>query len=155
MAHFYPFHALMPTPEKVAEVAAVPYDVVNSEEAAALAEGNPLSFLRVSRPEIEMTPGIDLYSDEVYAKAEANFKRLCAEMFSGQYHGGACALYGRNDPQFPGNASGNGDDLPDRRRPVRRGGLQQKFGYRHGRKLFGSVPGLSFGRLVPGDLWQL
>ena len=79
MAHFYPFHALMPTPEKVAEVAAVPYDVVNSEEAAVLAEGNPLSFLRVSRPEIEMTPGIDLYSDEVYAKAEANFKRLCAE----------------------------------------------------------------------------
>ena len=76
MAHFYPFHALMPTPKKVAEVAAVPYDVVNSEEAAVLAEGNPLSFLRVSRPEIEMAPGVDLYSDEVYAKAEANFKPM-------------------------------------------------------------------------------
>ncbi|MBO4305516.1 MAG: DUF1015 domain-containing protein [Lentisphaeria bacterium] len=79
MAHFYPFHALMPTPEKVSRVAAVPYDVVNSEEAAVLAEGNPLSFLRVSRPEIELAPGVDLYSDEVYAKAESNFRRLCKE----------------------------------------------------------------------------
>ena len=79
MAEFLPFHALMPTPEKVAQVAAVPYDVVNTEEAAALAEGNPLSFLRVSRPEIELAPGTDLYSDEVYAKAVSNFKRLCAE----------------------------------------------------------------------------
>ena len=69
MAKFLPFHALMPVPEKVAAVAAVPYDVVNTEEAAALAEGNPLSFLRVSRPEIELAPGTDLYSDEVYAKA--------------------------------------------------------------------------------------
>ena len=73
MAKFLPFHALMPVPEKVAAVAAVPYDVVNTEEAAALAEGNPLSFLRVSRPEIELAPGTDLYSDEVYAKAAANF----------------------------------------------------------------------------------
>ena len=79
MAKFLPFHALMPLPEKVAAVAAVPYDVVNSEEAAALAEGNALSFLRVSRPEIELAPGVDLYSDEVYAKAAANFKRLCRE----------------------------------------------------------------------------
>ena len=59
MAKFLPFHALMPLPEKVAAVAAVPYDVVNSEEAAALAEGNALSFLRVSRPEIELAPGVD------------------------------------------------------------------------------------------------
>ena len=79
MSVFLPFHALMPTPEKVAQVAAVPYDVVNSQEAAVLAEGNPLSFLRVSRPEIELAPGTDLYSDEVYAKAVANFKRLCKE----------------------------------------------------------------------------
>ena len=77
MAVFNAFHALMPRPEKVAAVAAVPYDVVNTEEAAALAEGNDLSFLRVSRPEIELPAGTDLYSDEVYAKAAANFKRLC------------------------------------------------------------------------------
>ena len=79
MAIFKGFHGMMPTPEKVAQVAAVPYDVVNSEEAAKLAEGNPLSFLRVSRPEIELEPGIDLYSDKVYAKAVSNFKRLIAE----------------------------------------------------------------------------
>ena len=78
MAVFRAFHALMPRPDKVAAVAAVPYDVVNSEEAAALAEGNPLSFLRVSRPEIEMAPGTDLYSDPVYAKARENFQRLIA-----------------------------------------------------------------------------
>ena len=61
MAIFKPFHALMPSREDVAKVAAVPYDVVNTEEAAALAEGNALSFLRVSRPEIELEAGIDLH----------------------------------------------------------------------------------------------
>jgi len=67
----------VPTPEKAKEVAAVPYDVVNSEEAAVLAAGNPLSFLHVSRPEIDMEPGIDLHDDSVYAKAAENFKKLC------------------------------------------------------------------------------
>lgn len=69
----------MPQPAQAAQVAAVPYDVVNTEEAAALADGNPLSFLRVSRPEIELEKGIDLHSEEVYRKAASNFKRLCAE----------------------------------------------------------------------------
>ncbi len=77
MAKIMPFHGLVPTPEKVKEVAAVPYDVVNSEEAAVLAAGNPLSFLHVSRPEIDMEPGIDLHDDSVYAKAAENFKKLC------------------------------------------------------------------------------
>jgi len=77
MAVFRPFHAVMPTPERVAAVAAVPYDVVNTEEAAALAGDNPYSFLRVSRPEIEMDPGTDLHSDPVYAKAASNYRRLC------------------------------------------------------------------------------
>ena len=57
MAKLTPFHGLLPRPERAAEVSAVPYDVVNSEEAAVLAEGNPLSFLHVSRPEIDMEPG--------------------------------------------------------------------------------------------------
>jgi len=46
MSEFLPFHGLTPEPDKAALVAAVPYDVVNTEEAAVLAEGNPLSFLR-------------------------------------------------------------------------------------------------------------
>ena len=79
MATLQPFHGLVPTPEKAAMVSAVPYDVVNSEEAAVLAEGNPLSFLHVSRPEIDMEPGIDLHDDRVYAQAKAAFDRIIAE----------------------------------------------------------------------------
>ena len=59
MASLYPFRALRPRPADAAAVAAVPYDVVSTEEAAALAGGNPLSFLRVSRAEIELPAGTD------------------------------------------------------------------------------------------------
>jgi uncharacterized protein (DUF1015 family) len=71
-----PFRALRPLPERAAAVAAVPYDVVNTEEARALAADNPLSFLRVSRPEIELPEGVNVYADAVYTKAAANFDRL-------------------------------------------------------------------------------
>ncbi len=77
MSRFLPFNGLLPAAEKVSEVAAVPYDVVNSKEAAELAEGNMLSFLRVARPEIELDSSINIYDDKVYAKAAENFKRLC------------------------------------------------------------------------------
>ena len=76
MAIVKPFRAVRPLPERAAAVAAVPYDVVNSAEAAQLAANNPLSFLRVSRPEIELPAGTDIYSDAVYAQAAANFDRL-------------------------------------------------------------------------------
>lgn len=66
----------MPTPETVARVASVPYDVVSTTEAAALAADNPLSFLRVSRPEIEFPEGTDVFSDAVYDRARANLERL-------------------------------------------------------------------------------
>jgi uncharacterized protein (DUF1015 family) len=79
VAAIYPFRALRPPRDKVQEVAAVPYDVVNTDEARALAEGNPLSFLHVSRPEIDLPAGTGLYSDEVYAKARENFDRLKRE----------------------------------------------------------------------------
>src|SRR5205823_9873598 len=54
----------------------VPYDVVNTDEARALADANPVSFLRVSRAEIELPPGTDPYSDAVYDHAAKNFDRL-------------------------------------------------------------------------------
>lgn len=76
MAAIFPFAALRPTPETVARVASVPYDVVNSDEAAALAGDEPLSFLRVSRPEIECPPGTPVHSEAVYQKAADNFDRL-------------------------------------------------------------------------------
>jgi uncharacterized protein (DUF1015 family) len=60
-------------------VASPPYDVVSTEEARALAAANPLSFLHVSRPEIDLPGGTDLYSDAVYRKAAENFEKLKAE----------------------------------------------------------------------------
>jgi uncharacterized protein (DUF1015 family) len=74
-----PFRALRPQPERAEAVASVPYDVVNTEEARALAAGKPLSFLHVSRPEIDLPPGTDIYSDAVYRKAVENFEKLIAE----------------------------------------------------------------------------
>jgi len=71
-----PFRALRPRAERAQTVASVPYDVVNTDEARALAAGNPLSFLHVSRPEIDLPPGTDLYSDQVYRKALENFETL-------------------------------------------------------------------------------
>ena len=76
MSTVYPFRALRPRPDDVARVAAVPYDVVTTSEARALAEGNPQSFLRVSRPELELPTDVDPYSDAVYARAKANFEAL-------------------------------------------------------------------------------
>jgi uncharacterized protein (DUF1015 family) len=76
MAIIRPFNALRPPAERAAEVAAVPYDVVNTAEARALASGNPWSFLHVSRPEIDLPNGTPLYSDQVYAKAAENFEKL-------------------------------------------------------------------------------
>ena len=76
MAIIRPFHALRPAAEHAAEVAAVPYDVVNTQEARALAAGNPFSFLHVSRPEIDLPDGTPIYSDEVYARAAENFATL-------------------------------------------------------------------------------
>ncbi|HKP35782.1 MAG TPA: DUF1015 family protein [Pyrinomonadaceae bacterium] len=76
MATIRPFSALRPHAERAPQVAAVPYDVVNTEEARALASGNPWSFLHVSRPEIDLPDGTPIYDDEVYAKAQTNFEKL-------------------------------------------------------------------------------
>ena len=76
MAALVPFRALRPRPADAAQIAAVPYDVVSASEAKALAEGNPSSFLRVSRAEIELPPGTNPYGDEVYARAAENFARM-------------------------------------------------------------------------------
>jgi uncharacterized protein (DUF1015 family) len=79
MAIIRAFRALRPTTENAPALSAVPYDVVNTAEARALAAGNPLSFLHVSRPEIDLPDGTDIYSDAVYAKAAENFEKLKAE----------------------------------------------------------------------------
>ncbi|HEU4934633.1 MAG TPA: DUF1015 family protein [Pyrinomonadaceae bacterium] len=79
MAVIRPFCALRPQVDRAESVASVPYDVVNTDEARALAHGNPLSFLHVSRPEIDLPPGTDIHSDVVYRKAVENFEKLIAE----------------------------------------------------------------------------
>jgi uncharacterized protein (DUF1015 family) len=74
-----PILGLVPAPEFVAEVAAVPYDVVDRAEAAALAKGNPHSLLHVDRAEIDLPESTDPYDSAVYEKARENFLRLQAE----------------------------------------------------------------------------
>ena len=71
-----PFHALRPVPEAAAAVAAVPYDVVSMSEAFDLADGNPLSFLHVSRAEIDLDPATDPYDEAVYHTAADHLETL-------------------------------------------------------------------------------
>ncbi len=78
MAEIKPFAALRPQPELAAQICELPYDVMSSAEARELAAANPLSFLRVSKPEIDLPAGTDLYAPEVYAKGRENFQKLIA-----------------------------------------------------------------------------
>ena len=71
-----PFRALRPLPQAASAVAAVPYDVVSSDEARALGAGDPLSFLHVSRAEIDLAPETDPHADAVYATAAENLATL-------------------------------------------------------------------------------
>jgi len=76
MATIKTFRALAPVPEKARAVSSVPYDVVTVEEAKNMAEGNPLSFLHVIRPEIDLPEGMNPYDPAVYEKAAQNFHTL-------------------------------------------------------------------------------
>jgi uncharacterized protein (DUF1015 family) len=71
-----PFRALRPAAGRAAEVLAPPYDVLSSAEARERAKGKPLSFLHVSKAEIDLDPGIDPYDRAVYAKSAENFRRM-------------------------------------------------------------------------------
>lgn len=76
MAIFKAFKAIRPTDEYASRVAALPYDVMNSAEARKMVEGNPYSFLHVDKAEVDLSEGIDIYSEEVYLKARANLDAL-------------------------------------------------------------------------------
>jgi len=78
MAHINPFNALRPQPAVAKQVASRPYDVLNSEEARVEAENNPLSFLYVTKSEIDLPPGFDIHSSTVYEKAKENLQQLIA-----------------------------------------------------------------------------
>src|SRR5580700_2954836 len=72
MISISPFKALRPEPQFAKQVASRPYDVLNSEEAKVEAEGNPFSFLHITKSEIDLPSGIDIHSSKVYIKAKEN-----------------------------------------------------------------------------------
>jgi len=76
MSQLFPFRALRPAPAVAPRVASVPYDVVNTAEARALAAKEPLSFLRVTRSEVDLASDTNPYADAVYAQAVHNFADL-------------------------------------------------------------------------------
>ena len=76
MAIVKPFRGLRPPKQYVEEVAALPYDVMNSDEAMDMAKGKPRSFLHITRAEIDCPPGTDIHSEEVYLKSVDNFNHF-------------------------------------------------------------------------------
>ena len=76
MANINPFKALRPNPNLANQICELPYDVMSSQEAKEIAKDNPYSFLHVSKPEIDLDPGIDVCSDPVYAKGAKNLMFL-------------------------------------------------------------------------------
>ena len=76
MAIFKSFCAYRPSKANEALIPALPYDVMNSEEAREMAKGNPLSFLHVDKAEIDFAPDVDHYAPEIYEKARENLISL-------------------------------------------------------------------------------
>ena len=93
MAILHPFRALRPIPEKAAEVASVPYDVIDTREARALARGKPLSFLHVIRPEIDLPEGTDEHDAAVYEKGAENLRAYARSGAAVQEAGPALYVY--------------------------------------------------------------
>ncbi len=72
MPVFRPFKAVRPVPEKAKDIASLPYDVMDSQEAREEVKRNPLSYIHVEKAEVDLPEGTNLYSDEVYNKAKEN-----------------------------------------------------------------------------------
>lgn len=76
MSVFRPFKAVRPMPQYASRVAALPYDVMTSDEAREKVKDNPYSFLHVDKAEIDLPKDTDIYADIVYKTAAANLKSL-------------------------------------------------------------------------------
>ena len=110
MAVYRPFKAFRPKPEFAAEVAAKPYDVLNSNEARKEVEGHPLSFLHIGKPEIDLDPSIHLYDPRVYEKGKENLwnlinKKVLVEDPEPYFYVYAHTMYGRTQYGLVGAAS--------------------------------------------------
>ncbi|WP_352399721.1 DUF1015 family protein [Anaerotignum sp.] len=79
MATIRPFMGIRPQAEYAEAVAALPYDVMNSEEAREMVQGKPYSFLHIDKAEVDLPQGTDIYSDAVYAKAKENLEDMIAQ----------------------------------------------------------------------------
>jgi len=79
MASVKPFCGLRPVPELAAQVASLPYDVMDSAEARQITDNNPYSFLRVTKAEVDLDPNIDTHSEAVYEKAGENLRDFMAK----------------------------------------------------------------------------
>ena len=79
MATIRPFKGIRPIEELASKIAALPYDVMNSEEAREMVEGNPYSFLHIDRAEIDLDPSIDVHDKKVYEKARENLDKMIKE----------------------------------------------------------------------------
>jgi len=79
MAILKAFRGFRPGKELAARIASRPYDVLNSEEARIEVEGNPYSFLHIVKPEVDLPPDTDLYSDNVYQKGKSNLEKLISD----------------------------------------------------------------------------
>ena len=71
-----PFNGLRPARELAEKIASPPYDVLDSDEARTIVAENPLSFLRVVKPEVDLDPSVDLYDDRVYEQGAFNLRHL-------------------------------------------------------------------------------
>lgn len=78
--HIYPFKALRPVnPAQAKDISALPYDVMNREEAKEMAKGLPYSYLRITRAELELPDSVDAYEPQVYAHAKENLDKFIAD----------------------------------------------------------------------------
>jgi uncharacterized protein (DUF1015 family) len=76
MAVIRPFKGIRPIKELANKIAALPYDVMDSDEAREMVKGNPYSFLHVDKVEIDLPNDIDAYDDRVYEKAKENLDKM-------------------------------------------------------------------------------
>ena len=76
MSVIRPFRGLRPRPEQVAHVAVPPYDVLSSDEARELVRNNPISFLRINKPEVDFDADTPVHSQKVYSRGKENLQRL-------------------------------------------------------------------------------
>ncbi|MBE6746584.1 MAG: DUF1015 domain-containing protein [Ruminococcaceae bacterium] len=79
MAVFKSFNAVRPTSEMADKVAALPYDVMNSEEAREMVKGKPYSFIHVDKAEVDLDENINIYDEKVYLKARENLDKLVSD----------------------------------------------------------------------------